>query len=120
MSGGRRRFGSDPPDQLDIIRNSTSPTDTSLLRGSNNNVGKGRRHKSLREGWRQFLSATIMPVAQLVQAEMTSKLNSEILLDFTSLRASDVAGKSRAFGTMVASGLSIEDSLVTSGLKDEN
>ena len=113
-----RRFGADPPEQMDIIRNSTA---MQILAACGVPVSLLQRADgtALRESWRQFLVAAINPVSELVKSELSNKLDSKINLDFTALRASDISGRARAFGVLVGNGVSIADAMVTSGLKDE-
>ena len=61
---------------------------------------------SRRESWRQFLSGTIGPVARLVASELGEKLDTPGLeLTFDDLRASDLTGRSRAFGQLRTHGV---------------
>ena len=41
----------------------------------------------------------------MVAAELTAKLDTPIKLDWEELRASDIAGRARAFGVMVSNGM---------------
>ena len=50
-----------------------------------------------RESWRQFLHGNISPLGRIVAAELSDKLDMAMALDWTELRASDLAGRARAF-----------------------
>ena len=55
-----------------------------------------------REQWRQFLYATIEPVARLAIAdELNRKLDTDVRLAFDDLAASDIQGRARAYGALV-------------------
>ena len=69
-----------------------------------------------RESYRQFLFATIAPLGRMVAAELSAKLDTAVALDWEELRASDIAGRARAFGTMVSNGMDLERAAGLSGL----
>ena len=73
---------------------------------------------TLRESWRRFVHSTVQPLARIVEAELSDKLEAQVGLDFAPLHASDVAGRARAFGILVQSGLSTSDALDVSGLNE--
>ena len=58
-----------------------------------------------REAWRQFVFGSIAPLARSVEAELTAKLEMSIALDFSELRASDLAGRSRADKQSIEAGM---------------
>ena len=68
-----------------------------------------------REAWRQFLFGVVAPMARIVEHELRRKLDDSIHLDFAELRASDLAGRSRALGTLVENGMSLEEARVICG-----
>ena len=70
-----------------------------LLVANNAQGGTG-----LREGYRQFAHASVQPMASGFAAELSGKLDCDIELSFTELRASDVAGRARAYRSLVDSG----------------
>ena len=71
---------------------------------------------AMREAYREFLFATVAPLGQMVAAELTAKLDTPVALDWDELRASDIAGRARAFGTMVTGGMDVERAAALSGL----
>ena len=74
-----------------------------------------------REAYRRFLHSTIAPVARIAAHEIGRKLDVENLaFKFDALRASDVAGKARAFAGMVGAGLSADVALGLAGLVDDD
>ena len=59
-----------------------------------------------REAWRRFLWGTIAPVGRKVVTELRAKLEEPDLdLDWSDLRASDLAGRARAWGSFIAAGM---------------
>ena len=52
----------------------------------------------------------------MVAAELSEKLDTPITLDWEELRASDIAGRARAFGTMVTGGMDLTQAAALSGL----
>ena len=59
---------------------------------------------SRRESWRQFLHATLIPLGKLFADELRRKLElpADFAFDWSGLAASDVQGRARAFGSLVA------------------
>lgn len=76
---------------------------------------------SAREGMRQFLHLGLQPLAALVQAELRDKLDApELALSFDSLFAADLAGRARAFGSLVKGGMPVEAAAGLAGLLTED
>ena len=72
-----------------------------------------------REALRRFLHTTIAPVAQEIQVEAQAKLDAPVELTFEALAATDLAGKARAFGSLVMAGMKPEEaSGITSFVAD--
>ena len=72
---------------------------------------------SLREAFRRFLHATLVPLADLVQDELRAKLDAPALtLNFDGLFASDLAGRARAFQSMVGAGMDVAKAGALAGL----
>ena len=73
-----------------------------------------------REAWRRFLFGSLGPVSALVQQELRTKLEvPDLSLSFQELRASDLAGRARAFQSMVASGMDLANAAGLAGLMME-
>ena len=49
-------------------------------------------------------------------AELSEKLDEEITLDWTELRASDIAGRARAYGTFRQGGMDVSSAALQAGL----
>ena len=58
---------------------------------------------AMREAYREFLFSTVAPLARTVASELSAKLDTNITLDFAELQAADIAGRARAFSSMVSS-----------------
>ena len=72
---------------------------------------------SARESYRQFLASTIQPLAKLVVEELADKLDTPTLaLDFTELRAADIAGRARAYGVLINAGMPPAEAAEATGL----
>ena len=69
-----------------------------------------------REAYRQFLFGTVAPLGKLVAAELSEKLDTQVRLDWQELRASDIAGRARAFGTLVGGGMDLAQAAAISGV----
>ena len=112
-----RRLGADPPASLSALRSDAGVTVLSAcgvpaVLFSEKGEGSGAR-----EGWRRFLFGSVRPVAALIQQELREKLEvPDLELSFEGLFASDLAGRARAFGSMVQGGMELEKAAALSGL----
>ena len=68
-----------------------------------------------RESWRRFMFGTLVPLARLISAYAKRK-GLDVQLNFDDLMASDIAGRARAFGSLVQGGMDIEDAAILTGL----
>ena len=75
---------------------------------------------SQRESYRQMLYSVVSPLGRLIAFECTEKLGAPVTLDWAELRAGDIAGHARAFGTMVSNGMPLERAAALSGLLAED
>ena len=71
---------------------------------------------ALREAWRLALFSLIAPLGHLVESELQAKIDPGISLSWTELRASDLAGRARAFKTMVEAGKTVDEATQIAGL----
>ena len=69
-----------------------------------------------RESYRQSLHSTIAPLGRIAAAELTAKLEVDVQLDWTELRAGDVSGRARAMASMVKAGMDLTKAMALSGL----
>ena len=112
-----RRLGADPPATLRELRRQA---EESLLGscGIPTSVLGAATATSSRESFRQFLHATISPVADDVAAQIGAQLGSEISFDFSKLQASDISGRARAFQSMVGGGMDVNKAAGLAGLME--
>ena len=69
-----------------------------------------------REGFRRLLHSTIMPLARIVAEELSLKFETDIGLSFDGLFAADLAGRARAFQSLVNGGMDIGKAAALAGL----
>lgn len=72
-----------------------------------------------REAWRRFLHGTVQPLARIIEAAAAAA-GLQVSLSFDSLMASDIAGRARAFQSLVGGGMDIEQAAAISGLITED
>ena len=70
---------------------------------------------SKREALRQWHLGTVLPLARLLEAELSAKLETPVRLNFD-LYNVDLAGRAQAFQKLVAGGVAVNEALATSGL----
>ena len=70
-----------------------------------------------REAFRRFLHVTVAPLLNVVAAECRAKLNvDDLAFDTTELHAADIAGRARAFQSLVGGGMELDQAAGLSGL----
>ena len=81
----------------------------------------GAQSAALREAQRHAVLWTLAPIAKLASAEFSRKLNeSDFSLDLvTPLAAADSAGRARAVGVLVGTGMALDDALALVGWGDQ-
>ena len=108
------RLGASPPDSLGKLRSDVKADIFGVYGIPSSIHGTGG---SARESYRQFLSSTIQPLAKLVVEELADKLDTPTLsLDFTELRAADIASRARAFKQLVEAGMDAAKAASVTGL----
>ena len=108
------RLGADPPESLGKLRSDVRGDVFGAYGIPNTVFGSGG---AAREAYRQFLSSTIGPVAKIAVHELSNKLDTPTLaLDFTELRAADIAGRARAYGVLINAGMSPAEAAEATGL----
>ena len=71
-----------------------------------------------REAWRRYLHGTVAPLGRLV-VTAAEAIGLNIGISFDQLFASDIQGRARAFQSLVASGLSLDQAAAASGILQE-
>ena len=108
------RLGADPPDSLGKLRSDVRGDVFGAYGIPNTVFGSGG---AAREAYRQFLSSTIGPVAKIAVHELSNKLDTPTLaLDFSELRAADIAGRARAYGVLINAGMPPAEAAEATGL----
>ena len=69
-----------------------------------------------REGFRRLMHATITPLARIVAEELSAKFETDIGLSFDGLFAADLAGRARAFQSLVNGGMDTTKAAALAGL----
>ena len=69
-----------------------------------------------REGFRRLMHATIDPLARIVAEELSVKFETDIGLSFDGLFAADLAGRARAFQSLVGGGMDVAKAAALAGL----
>ncbi len=69
-----------------------------------------------RESFRRYLTLTVMPLAKVLERELSAKLEVDVTLKFDGLYAHDLQGRAVAFQKLVAGGVPVNEALATSGL----
>ena len=111
------RVGAAPPESLVRLQEQANSAVYAAAGASPALFLAGSDSTALREAQRWYLTSFLLPTARIVEAELSQKLETSITLDFTALRASDIAGKSRALASIVASGLDIPTARKLTGLE---
>ena len=79
-------------------------------------VGHTAPGKSLREGWRQFHTLTLEPLAELVSVQLSEALGVDVRLDMRRARAADVATLARALGSLRSAEMPLDQAREVVGL----
>ena len=110
-----KRLGADPPDSLGKLRDSVRNDVLGAYGIPNTVFGSGG---AAREAYRQFLASTITPVSKIAVEELSAKLAVPTLkLDFSELRAADIAGRARAYGVLINAGMPAAEAAEATGLE---
>ena len=108
MDWRAERLGANPPVSLVDL---SSRAERSVLAACgvpvelvDSNSGTGDR-----EAWRRFLFGSVAPVAKIIEEELRAKLDPGVGLQFPELRASDLAGRARAFKQLTEAGVDTKE-----------
>ena len=109
------RLGATPADAL-VKQADLATKEVYAACGLNPAVFQDAQGTAAREAYRQALFGLIAPLGRVFAAELSEKLEAEISLDWTELRASDIAGRARAFQSLVGGGMDPAKAAALSGL----
>ena len=110
-----KRFGATPPDSL-VKLAELATAEVLAACGVNPALVADTQGTAMREAYRQFLFGLVAPLGRMFAAELSEKLDDEITLDWTELRASDIAGRARAYGTFRQGGMDVTSAALQAGL----
>ena len=110
-----RRIGADPPDAL-VNQATLATNEVFAACGVNPAILMQSQGTAGREAYRQFLFGLVAPLGRIVSDELTAKLEVDVRFTWDELRASDIAGRARAFQSMVGGGMDPAKAAALSGL----
>ena len=110
-----RRFGAQVPEANVALRSDVA-LDIIAALGIPAPLFHGSDGVSAREAYRLLLVTTLMPIAELISDELSRKLETTVSIGFRRLHAADIQSRARAFGSMIAAGVSEETAMSVSGL----
>ena len=113
-----QRLGPEPPDSFPLIRDRLENSLLALHGIPPALVAARGTGTALRESFRQVLHSLLKPLGALVVEELREKLHPDAAMSFDTLRAGDIAGTSRAFGSLVKGGLTAQSAAAIVGLDD--
>ncbi len=115
----QQRLGPNPPAPLDALRTAVM-RDVLAACGIPASLLGVSDGTATREGYRQWLHGSLAPLGALVVAELRVKLEQpELAIGFERLFAADLAGRARAFGSMVKAGMDVARAAALAGLLEE-
>ncbi|MCY3812454.1 MAG: phage portal protein [Gammaproteobacteria bacterium] len=110
------RIGASPPQTLPVLRADVGRDILSACGIPPSLADQRTDGTAQRESFRRFLHVTLAPVARRIEAELGRKLDSPVELDLSDVNAADIAGRARAFQSLVKSGLTVADAAAQAGL----
>ena len=120
-SGGKvdpspKRVGADPPAAL-VELHARATQEIYAAIGLNPSIFEIGTGTAGREAYRQALFGVIAPLGRMVETELRRKLaDGSLVFGWDELRASDIAGRARAFQSLVGAGMALDRAAALSGL----
>lgn len=108
------RLGPNPPASLEAIRKGAFETVLAAC-GIPPSFWTDADGTSQREALRRYHLGTVLPLAKMIEIELTEKLDSPVSLAFDNYPL-DLQGRASAFQKMVQGGMSVDDALAKTGL----
>ena len=112
------RLGPEPPDSFPLLRDRLENSLLALHGIPPALVAARGTGTALRESMRQVLNSLLRPLGALVVQELREKIDPDAAMDFSALRAGDITGTARAFGSLVTAGLTPQSAAAIVGLDD--
>ena len=113
-----QRLGPEPPDSFALLRDRFENSILSMCGIPPALVAARGTGTAMREGFRQVLHALLKPLGAILADELQAKLHPDAALSFETLRAADITGSARAFGSLVTAGLTPQSAAQVVGLDD--
>ena len=111
----QQRFGASPPEGL-IALMQRATVEVYAACGLNPALFSSDGETAAREAYRQSLHSCIAPIGRLVESELSIKLEGQVKLSWAELRAGDIAGRARAFQSLVGGGMDMTAAAAASGI----
>ena len=109
------RIGANPPPVLPALRTHVFEAVLSAC-GVPVSLVTDADGTSQREAYRRWYATSVTALGDLVAAELSAKLETDVRFDFTHLYATDLAGRAGAFAKLVAGGVETDRALAIAGL----
>ena len=111
-----QRLGPEPPDSFALLRDRFENSILAMCGIPPALVASTGQGGAMRESYRQVLHALLKPLGAILGEELREKLHPDAELSFDSLRAGDITGSARAFGSLVTGGLTPKSAAAIVGL----
>ena len=100
-----QRLGPEPPDSFPLLRDRLENAMYAMHGVPPALLAARGTGTAMREAFRQVLHSLLKPLGAILAEELQAKLDPAAALSFSDLRAGDIAGSARAFGSLVTGGL---------------
>ena len=111
-----QRLGPEPPDSFALLRDRFENSILAMCGLPPALVAATGTGTAMREAFRQVLHSLLKPLGAILGEELREKLHPEAALSFDALRAGDITGSARAFGSLVTGGLTPKSAAEVVGL----
>ena len=113
-----QRLGPEPPDSFPLLRDRLENSLLALHGIPPALIAARGTGQAMRESFRQLLHGLLKPLGAILAEELKAKLDPDAALSFDALRAGDIAGSARAFGSLVTGGLTPQSAAAIVGFDD--
>ena len=114
-----QRLGPEIPDSFALLRDRLENAMYSIHGIPPSLVHAQATGTGLRESFRHVLHSLLKPLGAIIAEELREKLDPAAALDFSELRAGDLTGTARAFGSLVTAGVKPASAAAAVGLDVE-
>lgn len=113
------RLGPTPPDSMVAVADAAFTRMLAACGCPPSLFTDGADGTAQREGLRRWHLGTVLPLARLLEHELTARLEAEVRLKFDNY-PTDLQGRASAFKAMVANGVEVDRALAVTGLLSED